>query len=54
MSGVDYHGMEVRKGADTVRNYVHEAGGSYTEECYETVKTISNQRWHSFGCSKRP
>ena len=44
MSGVDYHGMEVRKGAaDTVRNYVHEAGGSYTEECYETVKTISNQ-----------
>ena len=25
------------------RNYVHEAGGSYTEECYEDSKTISNQ-----------
>ena len=45
MSGVDYHGMEVRKGAaDTVRNYVHEAGGSYTEECYVTAKIISNER----------
>lgn len=44
MSGVDFMGNEVRKGAaDAVKNYVLEKGGTYSAECSETVKRVSNQ-----------
>ena len=44
MSGVNYDGNEIRKGAaDAVRQYVTAAGGSYSKECDETVKNISSQ-----------
>ncbi len=44
MSGVDFTGNEVRKGAaEAVKNYVLEKGGTYSEECEEAVKQISNQ-----------
>ena len=44
MSGVDYDGLEIRKGAaDSVRTYVESAGGVYSEECDKVVKNISNQ-----------
>ena len=44
MSGVDYDGIEIRKGAaDSIRDYVLAAGGAYSEECAEQVKAISNQ-----------
>lgn len=44
MSGVDYDGYEIRKGAaDSVRSYVEAAGGTYTADCDRIVKEISNQ-----------
>lgn len=44
MSGVDFDGNEIRKGAaDSVRTYVEEAGGTYSDECDEVVKKVSNQ-----------
>ena len=44
MSGVDYGGIEIRKGAaDSIRDYVLASGGVYSEECAEQVKAISNQ-----------
>lgn len=44
MSGVDYDGHEIRKGAaDSVRTYVEASGGVYTEECDRTVKRIAKQ-----------
>ena len=44
MSGVDYDGMEIRKGAaDAIREYVEAAGGKYSTQCDEAVKKISNQ-----------
>lgn len=44
MSGVDYSGNEIRKGAaDAVRQYVVENGGIYSKECDEVVKRVSNQ-----------
>lgn len=44
MSGVDYSGNEIRKGAaEAVKNYVLENGGTYSKACEETVKQISNQ-----------
>lgn len=44
MSGVDYDGNEIRKGAaDTMQEYVTQAGGVYSEECDRIVKEISNQ-----------
>lgn len=44
MSGVDYGGREIRKGAaDSVRTYVEAEGGAYTEECDRVVKAIAEQ-----------
>ena len=44
MSGVDYDGNEIRKGAaDTMEKYVTENGGVYSEECDQIVKEIANK-----------
>ncbi len=44
MSGVNFGGSEIRKGAaDAVRDYVIEAGGVYSEECDKAVKQIASQ-----------
>ncbi|WP_455790759.1 potassium-transporting ATPase subunit KdpB [Clostridium butyricum] len=44
MSGVNYKGNEIRKGAaDSVKEYVIEKGGSYTKECDDIVSRIANQ-----------
>ena len=44
MSGVDYHGNEIRKGAaDTMEKYVTESGGIYSEKCDRIVKEIANK-----------
>lgn len=44
MSGVDYDGHEIRKGAaDSVRAYVEATGGCYSEECDRIVKEIARQ-----------
>ena len=44
MSGVDYDGNEIRKGAaDTMQKYVTENGGVYSEECDRIVKEIANK-----------
>lgn len=44
MSGVNYKGNEIRKGAaDSVKEYVTEKGGSYTKECDDIVSRIANQ-----------
>ncbi|BCJ98316.1 potassium-transporting ATPase subunit KdpB [Anaerocolumna chitinilytica] len=42
MSGIDYQGNEVRKGAaEAVKDYVTGKGGTYTEECDRIVKEIA-------------
>lgn len=44
MSGVDFDGNEIRKGAaDSVREYVVATGGIYSEDCDAAVKNISHQ-----------
>ncbi len=44
MSGVDYDGNEIRKGAaETMQEYVTENGGIYSNECDRIVKEIANQ-----------
>lgn len=44
MSGVDYDGNEIRKGAaEAMQEYVTAGGGSYSRECAEAVERISNQ-----------
>lgn len=44
MSGVDYDGNEIRKGAaDTMEKYVTESGGIYSEKCDRIVKEIANK-----------
>lgn len=44
MSGVDYDGNEIRKGAaDTMQKYVTENGGVYSDECDRIVKEIANK-----------
>ncbi len=44
MSGIDYDGHEVRKGAaDSVKTYVEAVGGTYSAQCGEVVKSIANQ-----------
>lgn len=43
MSGVDFAGNEIRKGAaEAVKDYVIEKGGTYSVECEEAVKRIAN------------
>ena len=42
MSGVNYEGNEIRKGAaDSVRAYVEAAGGVFSQECNEVVERIA-------------
>lgn len=42
MSGVNYEGNEIRKGAaDSVRAYVEAAGGVFSQECDEAVEHIA-------------
>ncbi|MDD3796044.1 MAG: potassium-transporting ATPase subunit KdpB [Lachnospiraceae bacterium] len=44
MSGVDYDGNEIRKGAaEAMQKYVETAGGVYSNECAGAVKAISEQ-----------
>lgn len=44
MSGVDFDGNEIRKGAaDSIREYVTAKGGTYSSECGEAVKKIAGQ-----------
>lgn len=44
MSGVDYNGDEIRKGAvDAIKDYVSQFGGIYSDKCDEVVRKISNQ-----------
>lgn len=42
MSGVNYEGNEIRKGAaDSVRTYVEAAGGVFSQECDEAIERIA-------------
>lgn len=42
MSGIDYEGNEIRKGAaEAIKEYVLGLGGTYTADCDETVKRIA-------------
>lgn len=44
MSGVNYDGNEIRKGAaDAIRSYVISAGGDYSAECMAVVKSIASK-----------
>lgn len=44
MSGVDFEGNEIRKGAaESIKDYVEDKQGKYSRECDEAVKAISNQ-----------
>ncbi len=44
MSGVNFDGHEIRKGAaDSVKAYVEEAGGTYSGQCGKAVKEIAKQ-----------
>lgn len=44
MSGVDFNGNEIRKGAaDAIRSYVISAGGKYSKECEKVVKEIASK-----------
>ncbi|MBC8560100.1 potassium-transporting ATPase subunit KdpB [Fumia xinanensis] len=44
MSGVDYDGNEIRKGAaEAMEAYVTQAGGVYSKECGEIVKNIAKE-----------
>jgi len=43
MSGVDFDGCEIRKGAaDSIKEYVLAKGGSYSRECDEEVRQIAS------------
>lgn len=42
MSGVDFNGNEIRKGAsDAVKNYILKNGGYFSKECEEKVKEVA-------------
>jgi K+-transporting ATPase ATPase B chain len=42
MSGIDYQGNEIRKGAaEAVKTFVIDKGGDYPEECIEIVKRVA-------------
>ena len=44
MSGVNYQGVEIRKGAaETMEKYVQENGGRYSKECAQIVENIARQ-----------
>lgn len=44
MSGIDYQGNEIRKGAaDAVKNYLLSQGGEYPDECDKIVREIAGK-----------
>ena len=44
MSGIDYQGNEIRKGAaDAIKTFVLSNGGKYPEECEKIVKKVANE-----------
>ena len=44
MSGVDFDGNEIRKGAaDAMQSYVTHAGGMYSPDCDRVVKSIASK-----------
>ncbi|WP_429948726.1 potassium-transporting ATPase B chain [Enterococcus sp. AZ170] len=44
MSGINYQGAEIRKGAaDTMKKYVEENGQPYPEECDSIVQKVANE-----------
>lgn len=44
MSGVDYEGAEIRKGAaDAVKEYIQKSGGIFSDECEAVVKQIASK-----------
>ena len=44
MSGIDYQGTEIRKGAaDAIKAHVLSNGGSYPDECEGIVKKVANE-----------
>ena len=44
MSGVDFDGSEIRKGAaDAIKSYIINVGGNYSEECESVVKSIASK-----------
>ncbi|HSN57880.1 MAG TPA: potassium-transporting ATPase subunit KdpB [Clostridiaceae bacterium] len=44
MSGIDFHGKEIRKGAaDAIKRYVLEKGGDYPEDCGQIVARVAGQ-----------
>lgn len=44
MSGVDYDGIKIRKGAaDAIKKYVTEAGGVFSSQCQEVVDSIAKK-----------
>lgn len=44
MSGVDFDGNEIRKGAaDSIKDYIIAGGGNYSQECENAVKKIAQQ-----------
>jgi K+-transporting ATPase ATPase B chain len=44
MSGIDYLGNEIRKGAaEAVKTFVLDKGGKYPEECEKIVKRVANE-----------
>jgi potassium-transporting ATPase ATP-binding subunit len=44
MSGIDYQGNEIRKGAaEAVKTFVLDKGGKYPDECEKTVKRVANE-----------
>lgn len=44
MSGVDDHGIEIRKGAaDSIKSYIEASGGTYSDECEQAVQHIAKQ-----------
>ena len=44
MSGVNYDGCEIRKGAaDAMQAYVTQAGGTYSGECDQVLKSIATR-----------
>ncbi len=44
MSGIDFQGNEIRKGAaEAIKEYVIDKGGSYPEECDRIVRDISSK-----------
>lgn len=43
MSGIDYQGAEIRKGAaDTMKQYVEASGGNYPDSCDTIVQQVAN------------